>query len=163
MPGEPDSEGRLIEADELAAEVAERVRGSEEDEAADSAGMAGGEHHGDCATVRVAGDVRLVEAEGVHAGGDSVGCGFEPRVEAGNALGLAHIEEVDGVDAGAVCEKIYILTPVSGRANQTVEQQERSSGPGALIVNLEAAHQDVAFFDVRLSPRHVRCPPFQSD
>jgi hypothetical protein len=36
-----------------------------------------------------------------------------------------------------------------------VKQQERSSDAGALIVDLQSAHQDEALFDVCVSPRHA--------
>jgi hypothetical protein len=72
------------------------------------------EHQRDCPAMGVADDVSLGEAEGIHGCSESVGGGFEARVEAGDALRLAHVELVDGVDAGVLGEWADAVAPVCG-------------------------------------------------
>src|SRR5258708_7458868 len=64
--GEPDSKARLVEAEELVSEIAERICRGKEDETANAGGMTSGKHHGHGATMGMCGDIGLVEAEGVH-------------------------------------------------------------------------------------------------
>ena len=62
--------------------------------------MPRGEHHGEAPPCETAAMSASVEAQCIHIGGQTVGCGFEAGIEAGDAIGLAHVEEIDGVDGG---------------------------------------------------------------
>ncbi len=159
LTGKPHTESRLIEADKLTAEIAERVSRSKKNESAYPVRMARGKHHGDGAAVRVGSNVGLSQAKGIHAGGNTIGGGCEAGIETGNTLRLAHIEEVDGIDGGVACEEADVLTPVSGRANQSVQQQQRTPTTGALVVNLLAIHQHKSFFDICMPRSHRRRRP----
>ena len=136
--------------------IAERIGRSKEDEPANAVGMTRGEHHCDGAAVRMAGNIGLVEAESVHEGGEAVGCGLEPRVQPGNPLGLAHVEEIDGVHAGIAGKKADVLAPVLRGADQAVEQQQRTPSAGALVVDLCPVDQDKGLFNLGKSFCHCR-------
>lgn len=60
----------------------------------------------------VAGDISLIEAEGVHRCGDPIGRGREPRVEACDPLRLARVHEIDRVDAPVLGQRVDIPSPV---------------------------------------------------
>ena len=160
--GKPESEGRLIEADQLVSEIAERICRSEENEPADTLGVPCGEHHRYGAAVGVAGDIGLLDAEGVHEGGETVGCCFKARVQPGNTLGLAHVEVIDGVYIAMAGEEVDVATPVSCRADEAVQQQERTPGACALVVDLRSLDQDKSLFNVGKSFCHKSQPPQKS-
>jgi len=122
--------------------MAPGIGGREEDEAADAFGIAGGEHERDCSAVRMGDDVGVAEAEGIHGSGEAVGGGFEAGVEAGDALGLAHSQLVDGVDAGGLGERADAVAPVRGRSDQTVDKQHRLAGAGVQIIHARALDGD---------------------
>ena len=77
--GQPANRGGE-DADQPIAAVAEGIGGREQDEAANAAGMTGGEHHGHCTAVRNSGNIGLGETEGVQGCGEPVGGGFEACV-----------------------------------------------------------------------------------
>jgi hypothetical protein len=118
--------------------------------------MASGKHHGHGATVGVAGDVGSGETKGIHAGSQAVRGGFEPGVEARDAVRFAHVEEIDGVDARVAGQKADVLPPVSCRAYETVEKQKGTSGAGPFVMDLYAAYKDEGLFDVCASSLHCR-------
>ena len=156
LPSEPDTETGPVKANERVAEAAEWICRSEEDQAPDAIGMARGKHHGHGATVGMAGDVRFREAKSVHAGSQSIRGGFEPGVKARHALRFAHVEEIDGVDAGVARQKADVLSPVFCRPDETVQEQKRTTCAGSLIMDLCAAHQDEGLFDIYSSRFHGR-------
>src|SRR5216683_770084 len=122
-------------------------------------GMASGKHHGDGAAVRMARDVGLIETKSIHACGYAVGGRFKAGIETGNPLGLAHVEEIDSINARIAREKADVLPPVFRGAHQSMEQQERASRAGALVVDLAPTHQDKRLFDLAVPYSH-RSQPF---
>ena len=150
LPGKPEPNRRLIETDQLPAQVTEGIRRCKQNEPANAIRMARRQHHGDSAAVRVSGDIGLARAESVHEGGDAVGGSFKARIEPGNALRLPHIEEIDGVNSRVACEEADILPPVSCRTDQSMQQKERATVAGTLVVDLLPIHEHKSFFDICL-------------
>src|SRR5579871_4235329 len=119
-----------------------------------------GKHHGDGATMRMGSYIGLSQAKGIHARGDTIGSGRKARIETRNALRFPHIEVVNREYGGMACEEAYVLTPVSGRTHQSMQQQQRTAIASALIVDLLAIHQHESFFDICVTRSHRRRPEY---
>jgi hypothetical protein len=84
--------------------------------------VARGEHQRDGAAVGVANDLCAFDSDSIHEGRDTVGRGFQARVEPVDALRLAHVELVDGVDAGLLGQHGEVAPPVARRAHQAMDK-----------------------------------------
>src|ERR1700678_132910 len=83
---EPHAEGRLVETDELVAEIAERICGRKENKTTKPVGMPRSEHDGDCGAVRVTGYVGFVEPYAVHKSSQAVVRRFQSSVQPRNPV-----------------------------------------------------------------------------
>ena len=105
LTGEPGPKAGLIEADELMSEIAEGIGRREKNQAPNTVRMTRGKHDGYRTSMRVAGNIRLLDIESVHAGSQSI-CGrFESGVQPWKALRLPHVREINGKDVGMISKK----------------------------------------------------------
>jgi hypothetical protein len=115
-----------------------------------------GEHEGDGPAVRVGDDVGLREVEGVHDGDDAAGGGAEARVDAADALGAAHVEEIDGVDAGVLGEGGDDIAPVGAGAEEAVDEEHWRPAAGVYVEDAGSGNVDEPFFKLEfLEPDFV--------
>ena len=68
--------------------------------------------------------VSFGQADRLHPSGDGVGREFETGVEPRDAIRLAHVEQVDGIDGGIVGEIADVAAPVFRRAYQAMNEQQ---------------------------------------
>ena len=93
------SRPRVVNLYQRVTQIAVGIGRSEKDEALHPPGMTGGEHPGDSAAVGVADNIGAVQTESIHGCSDAIGGGFETCIEACNPLGLAHVNQINCVDA----------------------------------------------------------------
>ena len=146
-PCEQPAPRRAVEADHGIGGAAERIGRSEEDEAANSPGIERSEHEGDGSAVRMSDDVGLGQVEGVHDGGDAPGRGVEPRVEAADALRAAHVDKIDGVDAGVLGEGRDDVAPVCAGADEAMDEEHRRPTAGVEVKDASSGYIDEPFFE----------------
>jgi len=147
LAGQPSTGHGLVERNQMPAEVAERVGRGKEDQTSNSVGVPGGQHHRHSTAVRMPGNICTLEPERVHTRRHPVRCSFQSAIGPRNSVGLAHIEQVERIDARMLGEKSYVLPPVSGRTNQTMEQKQGRARACALIMQVRSANGDVSLID----------------
>ena len=101
--------------------------------------------------MRVGCDVGFCEAYAFHPAGNIVGGSFQTCVEAGDSVGLAHIQQVKRVDGGVLGQILDVESPVPGRTDQAVDEKQRASGASALVVNLTSVYLRIQILDTSVS------------
>jgi len=71
--------------------------------------------------MRVAGDIRGLQSQSIHAGDDPVRCGLKTGILPGNPVGLAHVGHIQRVDTGVPSERADVLPPVFRRTYQSMQ------------------------------------------
>ena len=92
--------------------------------------------------MRMRRNVGSLQTHGVHHRRNAVRRRLQTGVEVRHPLRLTHVDKINRVNLYKARKKSDILPPVAARPHQTVQQQQRTSFPGLLVVNSNPVHNN---------------------
>jgi hypothetical protein len=111
----------------------------------------------------MAGDIRNVNLECIHAGRKAFRSGDQTRVKSLHALGSPGIHQVDRVNRPEPSQKFDIPVPILGRTYQSMHQNQCRSRPCARVMHANPIDNRRQLFDL-CALRHLpHCHPLQLD